>query len=65
MTLDDFNNNKSTPTKKTGFHDDMSMDSETSKPATNENLEIHTPSPADATNDIPIEIPERGAHQNK
>lgn len=66
MKLDNFDNNKGTPSKRTGFHNDASMDSEiTPKSTDNESTEIHTPTPSNATNDIPIEVPERSAHGEK
>lgn len=63
MELNNFNNGKSTPSKRTGFHSNISSDSEVNpKPAGNDSPEIHIPKPSNATNDIPIEVPGRGAH---
>lgn len=66
MELDNYDNNRGTPTKRTGSNNNVNLENEfESKPNGGDIPEIHTPKPSDATNNIPIEIPNRGAHGEK
>lgn len=66
MELDNFDNNKGTPTKRIGSHNSISLDYEVNSNSNDgDNPEIHTPRPSNATNDIPIEVPGRGVHGDK